>query len=467
MNRRSSKRFTLCGLILTAALVLPAAAAEVVPGSKEQVTLTFAPVVKRVTPAVVNIYTKKVIRRAPIFDDVFIQRFFGQLAPSERVENSLGSGVVVRSNGIVITNFHVAGDADEIRVVLSDRREFEAKVIGKDDRSDLAVLQIQGAPELPALDLANSDDVEVGDLVLAVGDPFGVGQTVTSGIVSGLARATPVGPGGAADFRSFIQTDAAINPGNSGGALVTSDGRLIGINTAIYSRTGGNIGIGFAIPANMVRAVLTSILKDGKVVRPWFGANGKSVTSDIAKNFGLPRPVGVMIDHVAVNSPAEKAGLQVGDIIKSLNGREVGDVDQFRYLYATLPTSGAATLDTIRKGANVNISIKLMAAPEMPPRNPKAITGRQVFSGATVANFNPAMAEELGREYTKPMVLITTVAEGSIAASVGLLPGDIVVNVADVTITNVDQFLRAIAEPTAWTCVLIRNNQTLVLRNPL
>ena len=437
-------------------------AAQVVPTSKEQVTLTFAPVVKKVAPAVVNIYARKVIRQTPLFDDLFVQRFFGQMAPRERVENSLGSGVIVQSGGIVITNFHVAGDADEIRVVLSDRREFEAKVIGKDDRSDLAVLQIQGATQLPALDLANSDDVEVGDLVLAIGDPFGVGQTVTSGIVSGLARATPVG----ADFRSFIQTDAAINPGNSGGALVTSDGRLVGINTAIYSQTGGSIGIGFAIPANMVKAVLTSILKEGKVIRPWFGASGRSVTADVAKNFGLLRPVGVMIDRVGFNSPAEKAGLQVGDIIKSINGREVADVDEFRYLYATLPTSGNATVAAIRKGADLALTIKLMAAPEVPARNPKVITGRQVFAGATVANFNPALAEEMGREYRAPNVIITDVVQGSIAANIGLLPGDIIVSIADKPMTTVDQFMKAIADPSPWQCVLNRNGQSIVFRNP-
>ena len=437
-------------------------AAQVVPTSKEQVTLTFAPVVKKVAPAVVNIYARKVIRQTPLFDDLFVQRFFGQMAPRERVENSLGSGVIVQSGGIVITNFHVAGDADEIRVVLSDRREFEAKVIGKDDRSDLAVLQIQGATQLPALDLANSDDVEVGDLVLAIGDPFGVGQTVTSGIVSGLARATPVG----ADFRSFIQTDAAINPGNSGGALVTSDGRLVGINTAIYSQTGGSIGIGFAIPANMVKAVLTSILKEGKVIRPWFGASGRSVTADVAKNFVLLRPVGVMIDRVGFNSPAEKAGLQVGDIIKSINGREVADVDEFRYLYATLPTSGNATVAAIRKGADLALTIKLMAAPEVPARNPKVITGRQVFAGATVANFNPALAEEMGREYRAPNVIITDVVQGSIAANIGLLPGDIIVSIADKPMTTVDQFMKAIADPSPWQCVLNRNGQSIVFRNP-
>ena len=462
MNRSSSKRFTTFGLLLATVLAFPAGAAQVVPTSKEQVTLTFAPVVKKVAPAVVNIYARKVIRQTPLFDDVFVQRFFGQMAPRERVENSLGSGVIVQPNGIVITNFHVAGDADEIRVVLSDRREFEAKVVGKDERSDLAVLQIQGASQFPALELSSSDDVEVGDLVLAIGDPFGVGQTVTSGIVSGLARATPVG----AEFKSFIQTDAAINPGNSGGALVTSDGRLVGINTAIYSQTGGSIGIGFAIPSNMVRAVLTSILKDGKVVRPWFGASARSVTADIAKNFGLSRPVGVMIERVHLNSPAEKAGLQVGDIIKSINGREITDVDELRYQFATLPTSGTATLIGVRKGADVNLSIKLMAAPEMPPRNPKTVTGRLVFAGATVSNFNPALAEEMGREYREPTVLITNVGPGTVAASIGLLPGDIIVSIADKPITNVDQFMKAIADPSAWQCVLNRNGQTILFRNP-
>ncbi len=462
MNRSSTKIFSALITVSGLALALPTVAAQVTLTSREQVTMTFAPVVKKATPAVVNIYARKVIRQPAIFDDAFLQRFFGQMAPRERVQNSLGSGVIVRSSGIVITNFHVAGDADEIRVVLSDRREFEAKVVGKDDRSDLAVLQLQDAPELPALDLANSDDVEVGDLVLAIGDPFGVGQTVTSGIVSGLARATPVG----ADFRSFIQTDAAINPGNSGGALITSDGRLIGINTAIYSQTGGSIGIGFAIPANMVKAVLASILKEGKAVRAWFGASGRSVTADLAKNFGLPRPAGIVIDHVNANSPAGKAGLRVGDIIRSVNGHEVVDLDELRYFYATLPTSGNATLSALRKGVEQTIDIKLLAAPETPPRNPKLITGRQVFSGVTVANFNPAMAEEMGREYAEPQVIIAGVQPGSIAANLGLLPGDVIISIADKPITNVDQFLRLIADRSPWTCTMNRNGQVFQFRNP-
>ncbi|MGH6947065.1 MAG: trypsin-like peptidase domain-containing protein, partial [Kiloniellales bacterium] len=280
-----------------------------VPVSREQIQLSFAPVVKQVAPAVVNIFSRKVVeerRISPLFDDPLFKRFFGEDfglfgMPRERIQNSLGSGVIVTADGLVVTNHHVIGDADEITVVLSDRREFPAERVLDDERSDLAVLRIdpKGEP-LPTVALRDSDEVEVGDLVLAIGNPFGVGQTVTSGIVSGLAR-TGVG---ISDYSFFIQTDAAINPGNSGGALVTLDGKLLGINTAIYSRTGGSIGIGFAIPANMVRTVITSALSGGEIQRAWIGLVGEELTNELAARFGLDRPQGVVVNRVFVGGPA-------------------------------------------------------------------------------------------------------------------------------------------------------------------
>jgi Do/DeqQ family serine protease len=433
---------------------------SIVPTSRHQVTLTFAPVVKQAAPAVVNIYTRKVVhtQRSPFFDDPFFRQFFGdQGLPQDRVQNSLGSGVIVRSSGIVITNAHVVGDADEINVVLNDRREFAAKLIGKDERSDLAVLQLQDLQEpLPALELVESDGVEVGDMVLAIGNPFGVGQSVTSGIVSALARTTV----GVTDFRSFIQTDAAINPGNSGGALITSDGRLIGINAAIYSGNGGNVGIGFAIPSNMVRSVLASILKEGRAVRPWLGASGKSITSDLAKSLSLPRPSGVIIDRVVTTSPAAKAGLAVGDIVRMVNGHEINDVEELRYLFATMGVGGKASVEITRNGSPRTLSVPLQPPPELPPRKLIQLLGREPFSGAYVANLNPALAEELGRDYQEPSVIIMSVPPGTVAASLGLRSNDTIVAVNEKPVKTVDELVKATSEPMRrWTVAIMRDGK--------
>ena len=282
-------------LALVLALELAGALAQPVkkvPETKEQINFSYAPVVKRAAPAVVNVYVRQRVRQGPAFSNPFLEQFFGrQFGQSERIQNSLGSGVIVAPNGIVVTNNHVVqGDAGtEIKVALADAREFDAKVLLKDERTDLAVLQIKNSDiEFPYLTFADADLLEVGDLVMAIGNPFGVGQTVTTGIVSALAR-TRVG---ISDYQFFIQTDAAINPGNSGGALVDMQGRLIGINTAIFSKSGGSQGIGFAIPANMVRLVVDSALIGATVRRPWLGANLAEVTAEIANAVGLDRAAG-------------------------------------------------------------------------------------------------------------------------------------------------------------------------------
>src|SRR5215469_484585 len=342
--------------LLLCLILLPVAALaqmRAVPETRAQVQLSFAPVVKKTAPAVVNVFSRRTIKTAgsPFFDDPLFRRFFGENSPfrgpSERVQRSLGSGVLVAADGTVVTNHHVIKDADEVTVVLADRREFEAKIIRSDERTDLAVLKIEvGAEALPFLELRDSDELEVGDLVLAIGNPFGVGQTVTSGIISALAR-TGVG---VSDYRFFIQTDAAINPGNSGGALVSLDGRLVGINTAIYSRSGGSIGIGFAIPSLMVKAVLANGGKDGRIVRAWIGASGQPVTSDLAASLGLQRPVGVLLKDVLPNSPAAKAGLKTGDVIEEINGHVVEDLESLRFRIATLPIGSTARLVAFRGG---------------------------------------------------------------------------------------------------------------------
>src|SRR5438067_8834823 len=313
-----------------------------VPGSTAELTLSYAPIVQRIAPAVVNVYAAKVVEnRNPFFDDPFFRRFFGgpnSSLPREQVQRSLGSGVIVDPSGLVVTNNHVIEGATEVKVALEDKREFEAELVLKDTRSDLAVLRLKDAREtFPALELGNSDELQVGDVVLAIGDPFGVGQTVTHGIVSALAR-TQVG---ITDYQFFIQTDAAINPGNSGGALVDIHGRLIGLNTAIFSRSGGSQGIGFAIPVNMVKVVVASAKSGGtSVKRPWLGAKLQAVTPDIAESLGLKRPAGALVATVTEKSPAARAGLRTGDLIVAIDGQTVDDQNAFDYRFATKPLGG-------------------------------------------------------------------------------------------------------------------------------
>src|SRR3981081_1378467 len=334
--------------ISMAALASAAAQDRRVPASPADVKLSYAPIVQRVQPAVVNVYAAKVVQnRNPLLDDPIFRRFFGGPGQQpEQMQRSLGSGVMVDPSGLVVTNVHVIEGADEVKVSLSDKREFEAEIVLKDSRSDLAVLRLKGAHEkFPTLDFANSDELQVGDVVLAIGNPFGVGQTVTHGIISALAR-TQVG---ITDYQFFIQTDAAINPGNSGGALVDMTGRLAGINTAIYSRSGGSQGIGFAIPANMVRVVVASAKSGGKAVkRPWLGARLQAVTPEIAETLGLKLPTGALVASVVASSPAARAGLKSSDLIVAIDGQAVDDTNAFDYRFATRPLGGTSQIDAKR-----------------------------------------------------------------------------------------------------------------------
>ena len=353
-----------------------------VPASPAQLQLSFAPIVKRVAPAVVNVYAARVVENTnPFLADPFFRQFFG-VVPRQQVERSLGSGVIVDPAGLVVTNYHVIEGASEVKVALADKREFAADIVLKDQRSDLAVLRIKGAKErFPTLPFANSDDLQVGDVVLAIGDPFGVGQTVTHGIVSAVAR-TDVG---ISDYQFFIQTDAAINPGNSGGPLVDMNGRMIGLNSAIYSRSGGSQGIGFAIPANMVRVVVASAEGgNGDVKRPWLGAKLQEVTPDIADSLGLQRPSGALVASVVADSPAAHAGIKTGDVITSVDGTEVDDPTAFNYRFATKPLGGSAQIGVVRQGHSVVVPIALQSLPDT-PREEVEIRARSPFLGATVA----------------------------------------------------------------------------------
>jgi serine protease Do len=427
--------------------------------------------VKQVTPAVVNIYTQKMVRQgmSPLFDDPFFRQFFGDAMPQglsrERLEKSLGSGVIVRADGLIVTSRHVIADADEIRVVLSDRREFDAKVVMSDEHTDLALLRIEGKGEtFPFLELRDSDEAQVGDLVLAIGNPFGVGQTVTMGIISAMTHKSV----GSSDLGYAIQTDAAINPGNSGGALVTMDGKLVGINAAIYSRDGGNMGIGFAVPSNMVR-LLTNAVTQGKshVTHPWIGIEGQEVSQDIALSLGMAQPTGFLVKSLHPASPAAKAGLKPGDVIVSVNGREVEDPEAFHYRITSLPIGSPAELGILRKGEKSTVSVEMIAPPENPPRNETLVTGRNPLTGAKIANLSPAVAEEIGLQDIQRGVVVMQVKSGTIAARVGLSEGDILVEINGEKISNVDEAIEILKEqPTGWRLKIRRgeNDISVMLR---
>jgi len=438
-------------------------AKRVVPESMVQVKQSFAPVVKRVAPAVVNVYVSRKVAQvvSPFANDPFFSRLFGDNfgIPRERVQNSLGSGVLVSKEGVVVTNNHVisgSGEA-EITVALADGREFPAKLILKDEQTDLAVLRLEASNvEFPSIEFNDSDSLEVGDIVLAIGDPFGVGQTVTSGIVSALAR-TQVG---ISDYQFFIQTDAAINPGNSGGALVDMEGRLVGINTAIFSRTGGSLGIGFAIPSNMVGLVVQAALKGGKVQRPWFGASLQSVTSEIADSLGLDRPTGVLVKEINGNGPAGRAGLKAGDVITSVDGKPIKDPQAFQYRFVTKGVGGEVELALLRRGKAVKLAVPLIAAVEDPPRDARDLAGRNPLSGCKVANLSPAVAEELGMVEERQGVVVLEVKQNTPAAKIGVKRGDIISRLNEETIESVTHLVKVLdASTEGWLLAVERDGK--------
>jgi len=427
-----------------------------VPRSRAQIDLSFAPLVREVAPAVVNVYTRKIVRNAsPFANDPVFRQFFGQ--PSERVENSLGSGVIVGADGVIVTNNHVIEGADELLVVLNDRREYPAELVLADARTDLAVLKIdlEDGARLPTLPFADTRDVEVGDLVLAIGNPFGVGQTVTSGIISATAR-TDVG---VSDYAFFLQTDAAVNPGNSGGALVDVDGRLVGVNTAIFSRSGGSNGIGFAIPAEMVRRVVDAGINEGMIVRPWLGLKGQAVSYDIARAQGLERPVGVIVTEVYGDGPADRAGLRRGDLVLAIDGREVFDERGLKFLAATLSPGDTATLTVLRGGNTSEIAVRLAPPPGATEAERVLLDGRHPFSGAEVAELSPRLAEELGRDPFETGILVTRILRNAYARRI-VRPGDIILAVNDAEVDTLDELARELERSTrVWTITLERNGR--------
>jgi Do/DeqQ family serine protease len=456
--------FVLISMVLMA-LAGPAYA-QSVPATAADMTLSFAPVVKQTAPAVVNVYAKTVVeqRESSLFSDPFFRRFFGEDGtfgrPRERVQNSLGSGVLVSAGGYIVTNNHVVRGGTDIRVVLADKREFEAKLLLADPRTDLAVLKIEASDEeLPFLSFGDSDDLEVGDLVLAIGNPFGVGQTVTSGIVSALAR-TQVG---VSDYQFFIQTDAAINPGNSGGALVNMKGELVGINTAIFSRSGGSIGIGFSIPSNMVQTVVQSAETGTAIKRPWIGADLQDVTPDIADSLGFGRPEGAIVANLQDGSPLADAGLRVGDVIVAFDGKPVENAKELNYRVATSRIGQDAIVEFRRKGEEREAAVTLVAAPETTNRQETLIEGKTPLAGMVVANLSPAVADELGLPTGLSGVVAVDVSEG--IARRFFRKGDILLEVNGEAVASVDG-LKTVLEAGAdeWTIGVSRKGRKIRFR---
>jgi serine protease Do len=412
-----------------------AASAEV-PTSAGQINLSFAPVARAAQPSVVNIFTARVVRERGQMG-----AFFRTFESQPRVANSLGSGVIVDGSGLVVTNNHVVQAADQIVVALADRREYPARVLFAEPRLDLALLQLESrGAALPVARLGDSDRAQVGDLVLAIGNPFGVGQTVTQGIVSATAR-TGIG---ISDTQFFIQTDAAINQGNSGGALLAMNGDVIGINTAILTGgdQGGSIGLGFAVPSNMVKSFLRAAAT-GKFVTAWIGAEGEALTGESAARAGLARPTGMLLTGVTPGSPADRAGLRAGDIIAAIDGKEVTDPASLRYQIATQPLGEEVTLTVWRDRAERRVTIRLAPPPENPPRQLTRLPAGSLFGGLAVANLSPALAQELGAGLPERGVVLVDVPQQTFLARL-LRRGDLIEQVNGQPVATVGELAAAL-----------------------
>ncbi len=430
------------------------------PLSREtKVTTSFAPVIKKVAPSVVNIYSTKTVRvnprMMPFFDDPFFRRFFGgesddegqgsRRRPHTREEQSLGSGVIVSEDGYILTNNHVVEGADEIKVKLADdKKEFEAKVIGTDPHTEVAVLKVD-AKDLPAVTTADSDRIEVGDVVLAIGNPFGIGQTVTMGIVSATGR----GGFGVVDYEDFIQTDASINPGNSGGALVDAEGRLIGLNTFIISRSGGSQGVGFAVPINLARSVMERLVTDGKVVRGFLGVKLQpEVTTELAKQFGLPNQNGALISEVMPDTPAAKAGLKEGDFIVEFNGKKVDDNRHLRLMASQTAPKTKVALKVVRDGKEKTFTVTLdelsdkLAGAQGMRKSGAPEAGEDTLDGVEVSDLDVQMRREFDIPANVRGAVVTNVDEDAPAYRAGLRAGDVVLEIDRKPVRNADDAVR-------------------------
>jgi Do/DeqQ family serine protease len=442
--------------------------AETVPDSRAQMQLSFAPLVRKVAPAVVNIYAATIVGRAetPYSEDPMLSQLLRELQNEEpRVENSLGSGVILTADGLVVSNFHVVGQADEITVVLADRREYAADLILGDEESDLAFMRLRGASGLPTVPMADSDKVEVGELVLAIGNPFGVGQTVSSGIISGLGRST-LSEGSERGY--FLQTDAPINPGNSGGALIDMDGRLLGINTSILTRDGGSDGVGFAIPANLVAAMVPQAEAGAsRFDRPWIGLTGQSVDARLAADLGFDRPQGMLVTDLHRNSPFADAGLRPGDVILALGGTAVHSPPEVDYRILVAPRDAALGVTFLRDGRAMQAEVDL-SAPGTFGRAPA--TARRItieddvaLRGLTVTALDSRINGELGLPGdTEGVVAIVAVNRAGLA---GLRPGDVILSVNGIPVTRPDEVADLARDRRRdWTVEVFRGGDVLTLR---
>ena len=457
-------RFLSFALVCVAFFAAQVATAETVPASQAQIQLSFAPVVRETAPAVVNIYARRVVaqRSSPFADDPFfgdLFRNFGQVTP--HVQNALGSGVILSADGIVVSNFHVVGNATEIRVVLNDRREYDADIMLTDEESDLAVLKLRNASDLPRLDFADSDAVEVGELVLAIGNPFGVGQTVSSGIISGLAR-SGIAVGSGRGY--FIQTDAPINPGNSGGALVDMQGRLVGVNTAIITRSGASHGIGFAIPANLVAQVVAQA-REGRTrfQRPWAGVTAQAVDASLAEAFDQRIPEGVILLDMHPDSPLAQAGLLRGDVVLSVDGASVNSAPEMMFRLAARGLGAEAELTYRRDDRVQRATIALIAPPDRPDRAARTITQASALRGLSVMRINPAVSAEYNLAPDAAGILVTQLRD--IAARTGLREGDILLAINGMAVTSTDDVVTLAADRARnWQIEALRDGRHITLR---
>jgi len=454
-----SGRYSLAALTLATGLVLGALVVQTTAGDRtEWVTQAagpparvsfdegFSPMIQTVLPAVVNIASSRIVQSeglTPFLSDPRLKQFFGKNfplqfgTPREQHERSLGSGVIFSRDGYIVTNNHVVEKATDVRIFQANQREYKARVIGTDPRIDIAVLKVD-ATNLPALPIGDSSKVRIGEFVLAVGDPFGVGQTVTMGIVSATGR----GGFGIEDIEDFIQTDAAVNPGNSGGALVNVRGELIGINTAILSGSGGNQGIGFAIPVNMARAVVEQILKTGRIVRGWLGIVIQPVTPTVAKTFGLPgEPRGALIGDLAPNGPASQAGIQRGDIILEVNGQPIHESRDLQLKLNTMSPGSQVAMKLFRNGGEKEVRATLAEAPAQksaPIENQPSSAA--TLDGLTVRNLTASIAREIGVPASTQGVVVIDVRTDSFGADAGLQRGDVIEEVNRKPVKNAAEF---------------------------
>ncbi len=453
--------------------------AAVAPGAGGGSDRNFVEVAKAVTPAVVNISTTRISRlpeghaNGTPFDDPFFKRFFGDElfrrfeAPKDRRERSLGSGVIADASGYIITNNHVVSKADEIRILFSDKRSLTATVVGTDPKTDIAVIKVD-AKDLPVIPWADSDKLQVGEYVLAIGNPFGLNQTVTMGIVSAVGRANV----GIAEYEDFIQTDAAINPGNSGGALVNARGELIGINTAIFSQSGGYMGIGFAVPSNMVRSVMEQLIKGGKVVRGYLGVSIQELTQDLARQFGVAETKGVLVSDVLADSPAKRAKLERGDVIVEFDGRAVENPTQFRNLVAQTPIGKKVRIKFLRGGSARDLEVtiaeqpKAMAQVESPGEEGDEARSAGAFAGMDVRELTPELARRFNLRDDRGGVIVMHVAEGSPAGEAGLQAGDLITEINRKPIAGLRDFQTAtsgLAAREPALVLVVRNGRNLYL----